>query len=259
MKLLPARACQTLLAVSCVLGLCALPVAVAAGAELQILAGYAITAPLQKLAAQFERSSGDRIGFRFGTAPQLVDLLTHSAPFDLVVVPSDVLRSSAARARLETGPTIDVAHIWLAVAVRKGSARPDISTPEEFRNTLLRAPSIATLPASATGARILQILDKLGIESVVSRKIVAEPTPARVAQAVASGKAELALFLSNVLTAPGLDVIGPFPDGLQQDIVFTAGVAADTKRARAAEAFVRYLRSPAAAVVFRADGVTPGR
>jgi molybdate transport system substrate-binding protein len=243
----------------CALALSAVPVAGAAAAELQVLAGYAIAAPLQKLAAQFEGSSGDKLVFRFGTAPQLIDLIKRSASFDLVIVPSDVLKDSAARARLEPGPTTAVAHIGLAVAVRHGSLRPKISTREKFKRTLLQARSIATLPASATGARILQIIESLGIADSVRGKILAEPTPSQVVEAVASGKAELGLFLSNVLTAPGVDVVGPFPRGLQQKIVFAATVAIDARQPRIAAAFLHDLQGPAAAAVLRAYGVDPGK
>lgn len=260
MRSLLARASNISGGLLCALGLSFLPVGWAAAAQLQILAGYAIAAPLHELAAQFERTSGDKLYFRFGTAPQLVELIRDSRSFDLVIVPSDVLRNPAARARLAPGPAVELAHIWLAVAVRAGSPKPDISTPESFRRALLQARSIATLPASATGTRIMQTFQQLGIMDSVRSKIRAESTPAQVVEAVASGRAELGLFLSNVLTAPGLQVIGPFPDGLQQQIVFTSGVAAHASppRVAEAEAFLHYLQSPAAAVVFRAHGITPG-
>jgi molybdate transport system substrate-binding protein len=240
------------------LGLWGLPLSAASAAQVQVLAGYAIAAPLHELAAQFERTSGDRLVFQFGTAPQLVELIKHSASFDLVIVPSDVLSNPAARARLRPGPVMNVAHIFLAVAVPAGKPRPDIRTRDSFRQTLLRASSIATLPASATGARIMQMFDRMGIADAVRSRILAASTPAQVAQAVASGQAELGLFLSNVLTAPGVEVVGPFPDGLQQKIVFAATVGADARQPRTAEAFLHYLQSPAARALFQAHGVTPG-
>ena len=102
------------------------------------------------------------------------------------------------------------------------------------------------------------MFDVLGISEAMKAKTKAQPTPAQVVQVVASGEVELGVFLLNVLTAPGLDVVGPFPAALQQEIVFTAAIAAGTKEAAAAKVFLTYLTSPAAAAVLKLKGMTPG-
>jgi len=234
------------------------PIADVQAAELQILAGGAITGPLRDLGAQFERASGHKLVFRFGTTPELIKLATTGGPFDLGVVPREVLKDAAARARFAAGPTTDIARVGLGVAVRSGAPKPDISTSDALKQTLLKAQSIATIPASAAGAQVLRVFESLGISEAMKAKTKVQTGPAQIVEVVAQGEAELGVFLINVLTAPGLDVVGPFPAELQQEVVFTAAVAANTKEAEAAKAFITYLTTPAATAVIKAKGMNPG-
>ena len=226
-------------------------------AEVQILAGGAMTGPLRELGAQFERASGHTLVFRFGTTPELIKLATTGGPFDLGVVPREVLMDAAARARFAAGPTTDIARVGLGVAIRSGAPKPDIGTPEALRQTLLNAQSIATIPASAAGAQVLRVFERLGIADAMKTKIKVQTAPTQIVEAVVKGEAELGVFLLNVLTAPGLDVVGPFPAELQQEVVFIASVAADAREAEAAKAFIAYLTTPAAAAVIKVKGMEP--
>jgi len=242
-----------------VLGLAVvLSIATGQAAELQILAGGAMTAPLKELGAQFESASGHRLVFRFGTTPELIKLATNGGQFDLGVVPREVFKDTAAQSQFVSGPTTDIARVGLGVAVRSGATKPDISTPEALKQTLLKAQSIATIPASAAGAQVLRLFDRLGISEAMKAKTKAQPGPAQVVQAVANGDAELGVFLANVLTAPGLDLLSPFPTELQQEVIFTAGIAAKTKEADAAKAFITFLTTPAATALIKAKGMNPG-
>jgi molybdate transport system substrate-binding protein len=208
---------RLLLAAASMLGLALVlaPIATVQAAELQILAGGAMAGPLRELAAPFESASGHTLVFRFGTTPELIKLATTGGSFDLGVVPREVFKDVAAQAQFATGPTTDIARVGLGVAVRSGTPRPDISTPEALKQTLLKAQSIATIPASAAGAQVLRVFKSLGISAAMQAKIKAQPGPAQVVEAVAQGEAELGVFLINVLTAPGLEVVGPFPAELQ--------------------------------------------
>jgi molybdate transport system substrate-binding protein len=233
------------------------PIANLHAAELKVLAGGSMTGPLNELAPPFERASGHKLVIHFDSTPNLIKLAT-SAPFDLGVVPVDVFRNAEAKARFAPGPTLDIARVGYGVAVRAGAPKPDVSTPDALKKTLLDAQSVAFLPTSAAGAYVSSVFERLGIGEAMKAKTKPQTATGEIAKAVAKGEAELGVFLINVLMAPGVDLVGPFPAELQQELVFTAAVAADTKEAEAAKAFVAYLKTPAAVAVIKAKGMEPG-
>jgi molybdate transport system substrate-binding protein len=247
---------KRLSSIAAILILALSPVADLQAAELKVLAGGSMTAVLNELALQFERASGHKLVIHFDSTPNLIKQAT-SEPFDLGVVPIDVFKDATAKARFVL-PTVDIAHVGYGVAVRNGNAKPDVSTPDALKKTLLDAKSIAFLPTSAAGAYVLGVFDRLGIAEQMKAKTKPQSTTGHIAEAVAKGDAELGVFLVNVLIAPGTELAGSFPAELQQELVFTAAVAADSRQADAARAFIDYLRTPAATMVITTLGMTPG-
>lgn len=227
-------------------------------AELKLLAGGAMANVWAEIKPQFEQASGHKLEIFFGTTPNLIKEATSGKPFDVGVVPVEVMQDVAARAKFVAGPTIDVARVGLGVAVRAGASKPDIGSADALKATLLKAQSIASIPESATGYSIARVFQRLGISEQMKTKMKAQPNPAAVVAVVAKGEVELGLFLINVLTAPGLDVVGPFPPELQENVVFTGAVASDAKDAPAAKALLEFLKSPAAIAVIKSRGMNPG-
>ena len=231
------------------------PIAAATGAELKVLAGGSMTASLKELGPKFETATGHKLDITFAATPDLIKMT--SSPFDLGVVPVDVMKNDDARAKF-SGTPANIARVGYGVAVKAGAPKPDVSTLEALKGTLLKAQSIAVFPTSAAGAFVQRTFERLGIMEVIKDKLKVQAGPVAIPQAVARGEAELGVFLTNVLLAPGVELAGPFPSDLQQDLVFVGAVSTDSKNANAAKAFLDYLKTPDAVSVFKARGVTPG-
>lgn len=227
-------------------------------AELKVIAGGSMTAPLNALAVPFEKASGHKLSIHFDSTPNIIARVNSGTPFDVTVVPADVFKDTTVKARFAPGPTIDIARVGYGVIVRAGAPKPDISTPDAFKKAMLAAPSIAFLPASAAGAYVTKVFERLGISEEMKAKTKVQPAPPQIAPAVARGEAEMGVFLMNVLVAPGVELVGPFPGELQQELVFTSAVAADTAEAAAAKTLIDFLKTPEATAIIKAAGMTPG-
>jgi molybdate transport system substrate-binding protein len=235
-----------------------LPVVAARAAELRVIAGGSITGLMKELGPQFERASGHKLSIHFDSTPNIITRINSGTPFDLAIVPVDVFKDAAAKAHFAPGPTIDIARVGYGVAVRAGAPRPEVSTPDALKKTLLGASSIAFVPSSAAGAYVIKVFERLGIADEMKAKTKPQAGPPQIAPAIANGEAELGVFLTNVLIAPGVELAGPFPLELQQELVFTAAVAAETAEADAAKALIDYLKTPDAIAAIKASGMNPG-
>src|SRR3954451_4445374 len=139
-------------------------------AELKVIAGGSMTALLKELAPSFEEATGHKLSFHFDSTPNIVARVNSGTPFDVVVVPVDVFRDAGAKARFASVPTVDIARVGYGVAVRAGAPKPDVSTPDAFKKTLLAATSIASVPASAAGAYVTKVFERLGIADEMKAK-----------------------------------------------------------------------------------------
>src|ERR1700753_809441 len=111
----------------------------ARAAELKMIAGGSMTGPLKAIVPQFEAATGHKLTIHFDSTPNLIKQVTSGEPLDLAVVPVDVYKDSAARARVAPGPTVDIARVGYGVIVRAGTTKPDIGTSHALKKALLNA------------------------------------------------------------------------------------------------------------------------
>ena len=153
---------------------------------------------------------------------------------------------------------MDIVRVGIGVAVREGAPKPDISSVDAFKSTLLSVKSFTYAPEGAeTGEHLAKVLDRLGIAEQVKAK--AKPNaPNRTSQVVAAGEVELAIGATpSLMSAKGVQFVGPLPAELQNWFVNTAGVSATAKQPDAAKALIKHLTTPEAAAVIRAKGMDP--
>jgi len=146
----------------------------------------------------------------------------------------------------------------IGVAVRRGAPKPDISTVDAFRRTLLAAKSITYLKEGASTLHLDRVFAQLGIAEALKPKTI-QPMTESVSEMVASGEAELGIIvIPNILSVPGAELVGPLPPEIQSYIVFTAAVSAQSPNQQAARDLIKLITSPAAVLVLKAKGMEPG-
>jgi molybdate transport system substrate-binding protein len=242
--------------IAIVLGLMMATMTASSASELKLIAGGSLAPLFKALGPQFEKASGHTLAIHFDSTPNIISRINTGTPFDAVVVPLDVFKDTTAKSHLTEATNI--ARVGYGVIVRAGAAKPDLSTADAFKKALLAASSVSSTPSSAAGSYIAKVYERLGIADEMKAKTRAEALPTAIAPAVAKGDAELGIFLTNVFNAPGIELAGPFPADLQQELVFPAAVATDAKEPAAAKALIDFLKTPAAIAAIKAAGMTPG-
>ena len=227
-------------------------------AEVKVLAVGAFIEAFKEIVPQFERTSGHKLTVQYAATPIFVKQIEAGEPFDVAVLVSGPMNEAAKQGFFVAGERPVVSKVGLGAAVRAGMPKPDIGSTGSFKQTLINAKSVAILPESVNGKHFISVFERLGIGEEMKAKIKPQKEPSQVAEAVAKGEAELALYISNPLIGvPGVDYVGLVPAEFQQTLVFTAAVGVKAKEPEAASAFIKHLASPAAVEVIKAHGMTP--
>jgi molybdate transport system substrate-binding protein len=184
-------------------------------AELKVLAAEVVEPAVAELAAQFEKSSGHKLKIEYGFGVEQNKRVQDGEQVDVLIGPNGQVRSPATQAKLAADSTQALLRIGQGVAVKKGAAKPDVSSADAFKAALLKAQSVALVPAGQSGVATLKVFETLGIADEMKAKIKPQKVDDVVAS-VAKGDAELALFLNNYLIGnPQVDYAGPYPGNLQ--------------------------------------------
>lgn len=229
--------------------------------EIRVMTSGAFTAAYLELIPQLELLTKRKIvtaATSMGTGPDSIpSRLQRGEPVDVVIVADAALVELIKGGMILAESRTPLARSAIGMAVRAGSPRPDISSVDALKRTLLQAKSIA-YSASVSGRYLTtELFQHLGIADQVmpkSRRIEGE----RVGAVVARGEAEIAFQqVSELLPEPGIDYVGPLPPEIQKVSVFSAGVTVGARDADAAHALIRFLASPDAANAITKSGMEP--
>lgn len=234
----------------------AVPPKAASASDIRVWTARALATVLAEVGPEFERATGHRLIVSSGLPTEFARRAQAGEGFDLFISGSATVDQWTRDGRLITGTRTDLARSGIGVEVRAGAPKPDISTVDAFRRTLIAVRSIAYLP-TGSGIYLASLFQKLGVADAVNAKAT-RPDTDIVSEMVAQGKVELGLVvITQILTTPGVTLVGPLPSEIQSYVTFTAAVSAASPVADAARELIRFLQSPTALAVMRAQGMEP--
>ena len=246
------------LALACAL----LTAAAVCAAEIKVVTSGAFTAAYLKLVPEYERSTHNKLVTEFGpsmgTTHNAIPLrLERGEIIDVVIMAGPALDNLIMQGKVRAGSRVDLVQSRIGMAVKAGAPKPDISTVDALKRTLLAAKSIA-YSDSASGVYLsTELFPKLGIADQIrgkTRKIEADP----VGESIARGEVEIGFQqISELRPVKGIDIVGPLPPGAQKITIFAAGIPATSKHPAEAKALIEWLASPATHAAIKESGLDP--
>jgi molybdate transport system substrate-binding protein len=230
---------------------------VAGAADITILCASGMREVISELQPYLARVTGQNVSISFGEAGELSKRIQAGENADVVIMPRIVLDQVVAAGNIVPGSVVDIAQSSMGIAVRKDAPKPDISSPEKFKQALLAAKAIViTDPASGgvAGVHIADVFRRLGIMDQLAPKLKLTRGQ-RNATFVAKGEADIAVQLSNeIRIVPGVEFI-PLPTEYGRTFVFSAGLGAKAKEASSAKAILQAFAGSETVTVIQAKGM----
>jgi molybdate transport system substrate-binding protein len=239
----------------------AAPLTLAGAAEVKVFSTIGIKSVLEELIPKFEKSSGHKLDVTWSTAALLAKRVESGEQADAVILIKNNVETFLKGGKIVSGTDTLFGQSIFAVGVRAGAPKPDISTADAFKQSLLAAKGVSySNPASggASGVYIAKQIERMGITEQLKDKTKFPPSGGFSGTLLVSGDADIAIQSKpELLSVPGVAIVGPLPGDMAFTVVYAGGVQVGTTQADAAKAFVNYLKSPEAQAVFKAKGYDP--
>src|SRR5215467_11597031 len=213
-------------------------------AEIHVMSGGAPKEVFALLTPKFEQRTGNKVKFTYAVITALRERLAAGEKADALVLPAPELDKLAKDGKVRADGRAVFGTVGISVAVKEGAPRPDISTKEKFREAMLAARSVvhATPGKTPSGTHMGRVMEQLGIADAMAKKVIHKPALDGGVQLITEGEADIGIYpASEVAGVAGLTVVGSLPPGLDLEIVYGAGVSADSAAPGAAAAFVKFM------------------
>jgi ABC-type molybdate transport system substrate-binding protein len=236
---------------------------VASAQEVHVVTSGGFTEAYKQLVPRFERETHIHVVSAFGasmgaTPDAIPNRLNRGEPIDVIILAAPGLDDLITQGKVDASSRVDLVRSLIAMAVRTGAPKPDISTVDALKRTLLQAKSVG-YSDSASGVYLRTVLfPRLGIAEQVKPKSKVVEAYERVGDAVARGDVEIGFQqVSELRPVPGITIVGPLPEGAQQVTIFSAAIVKGAKNADAGKKLIEFLSSPAVAPVVEQTGLEP--
>ena len=226
-------------------------------ATIKLFVSNSMRGVMDELLPQFERATGLKVAVSYDPAKLMMERIQRGEAADLAIMGGPGIEDLEKSGKIAGGSRRVVSSCGVGVAVKSGASKPDIATVESFKRVLLSARSVAYTEHGASGMYFSRLIEKLGIAEAIKAKAARQPG-GLVGEIVAAGKADLAVQqIPELLVVKGVDLVGPFPQEIQQTTVSSAGIFADSKVAKEARALLDFLTTPDSKRVMKEKGHQP--
>jgi molybdate transport system substrate-binding protein len=229
--------------------------------ELAVCSSIGVRSAAEQLFRKFENARSCRLIVTWGTAPMLVKRIEAGDKADVLILSRAGIDALNKQGKIVPGSDVTLAGSGIAVAVKAGARKPDISTPEALKATLLKAKAIAYSEPSAGGASgvyFAKLLERLGIAEQMKPKTKYPPPGGFSGELLLTGEVELAVQQKpELLHVAGTEIVGLLPGDLNVVTEFAAAIMAGSTKREMGKALIESLRSQQAVAVFRSKGLDP--
>jgi molybdate transport system substrate-binding protein len=225
--------------------------------EVKVLSSIATREAYLELAPQFEHASGHKVTTTWAGTVDIMKRMAAGERHDVVMISSTEMDELIRQGKINPDSRVDMAGCGIGVAVRAGTPRPDISSGEALKRTLLAAKTVG-YTSGPSGVYMADLIERMGIAADVKPKHRGVPSGGTIGTIVATGDAEIGFQqVSELVHIQGIDYVGPLPADVQKITVFSAGIQVGARQVHAAKALLAFLTSSAAAPIYKKHGLEP--